>query len=31
MAGLMLSLLFLVGLVATGFAVLLVSPCSAWR
>jgi hypothetical protein len=31
MAGLMLSLLFLVGLVATGLAVLLVSPCSAWR
>jgi hypothetical protein len=31
MAGLMLSLLFLVGLVATGFAVLLVSPCSSWR
>jgi hypothetical protein len=31
MAGLMLSLLFLVGLVASGFAVLLVSPCSAWR
>ena len=30
-AGLMLSLLFLVGLVASGFAVLLVSPCSAWR
>lgn len=31
MAGLMLSLLFLVGLVATGLAVLLVAPCSAWR
>ncbi|MEC5409927.1 hypothetical protein VOM14_30825 [Paraburkholderia sp. MPAMCS5] len=31
MAALMLSLLFLVGLVATGFAVLIVSPCSAWR
>lgn len=31
MAGLMLSLLFLVGLLATGFAVMLVSPCSAWR
>jgi hypothetical protein len=31
MAGLILSLLFLVGLVATGLAVLLVSPCSAWR
>jgi hypothetical protein len=31
LAGLMLSLLFLVGLVATGLAVLLVSPCSAWR
>ena len=31
MAGLMLSLLFLVGLVATGLAVLLVSPCSTWR
>lgn len=30
-AGLMLSLLFLVGLVASGLAVLLVSPCSAWR
>jgi hypothetical protein len=31
MAGFMLSLLFLVGLIATGLAVLLVSPCSAWR
>lgn len=31
MAGLILSLLFLVGLVATGLAVLLVSPCSTWR
>ena len=31
MAGLTLSLLFLVGLLATGLAVLLVSPCSAWR
>jgi hypothetical protein len=31
MAALLLSLLFLVGLVATGLAVLLVSPCSAWR
>lgn len=30
-AGLILSLFFLVGLIATGFAVLLVSPCSAWR
>lgn len=30
-AGLILSLLFLVGLFATGLAVLLVSPCSAWR
>lgn len=30
-AGLILSVLFLVGLVATGLAVLLVSPCSAWR
>ncbi|GJH05651.1 hypothetical protein [Paraburkholderia terrae] len=30
-AGLILSLLFLVGLIATGFAVLLVSPCSVWR
>lgn len=30
-AGFMLGLLFLVGLVATGLAVLLVSPCSAWR
>ncbi|WP_206001794.1 hypothetical protein [Paraburkholderia aromaticivorans] len=31
MAGLILSLLFLVGLIATGLAVLLVSPCSVWR
>jgi len=31
MAGLILSLLFAVGLVATGLAVVLVSPCSAWR
>ncbi|WP_255217824.1 hypothetical protein [Paraburkholderia mimosarum] len=31
MAGLLLSLLFAVGLVATGLAVVLVSPCSAWR
>lgn len=31
MAGFLLSLLFLVGLVAAGLAVLLVSPCSAWR
>jgi len=31
MAGLILSVLFLVGLVTAGLAVLLVSPCSAWR
>ncbi|ASW03128.1 hypothetical protein [Paraburkholderia aromaticivorans] len=31
LAGIILSLLFVVGLVATGLAVLLVSPCSAWR
>ncbi len=31
MAGLILSLLFVVGLVATGLAVVLVSPCSTWR
>ncbi|MFL9959307.1 hypothetical protein PQR65_38635 [Paraburkholderia nemoris] len=31
MAGFMLSVLFLVGLIATGLAVLLVSPCSVWR
>lgn len=31
MAAWLLSLLFLVGLVAAGLAVLLVSPCSAWR
>ncbi|WOD15015.1 hypothetical protein [Paraburkholderia kirstenboschensis] len=31
MAGLILSLLFLVGVVTAGLAVLLVSPCSAWR
>ncbi|HET8596244.1 MAG TPA: hypothetical protein VFM22_00625 [Castellaniella sp.] len=30
-AGLLFSLLFLVGLVAAVLAVLLVSPCSAWR
>jgi len=30
-ASLLFSLLFLVGLVAAGLAVLLVSPCSAWR
>jgi hypothetical protein len=31
MAALILSVLFLVGLVTAGLAVLLVSPCSAWR
>lgn len=31
LAGVLFSLLFLVGLVAAGLAELLVSPCSAWR
>lgn len=31
MAALLLNLLFLLGLAAAGLAVLLVSPCSAWR
>lgn len=31
LAGLILSLLFVVGLIATGLAVLLVAPCSGWR